>query len=179
MCLKIDTETQPLLPVAVDLGGLRVLVVEGNPINQRVLAEQLTTWSCVPTCCADADAALATWRDAPPDRRFQAVIIEARLGRITGFDLGRAIRSEPDSGGLAMLLLTAVGSRGDGRLAKEAGFDGYLVKPVHMIDLRDALAAVHQARLSGAVGELVTRHRLAEARGQGSSGTASYRKNRQ
>jgi PAS domain S-box-containing protein len=170
--LPVDNDTRPMTPVAVDLAGLRVLVVEGNALNQRVITEQLATWGCATVCCTDAASALAALRGAPAGQRFQAAVIEARLEGASGLDLGRDIRRDGGFAELALLLLTTVGNRGDSSLASEAGFDAYLVKPVHLVDLRDALAAGRRRRLTGS-GELITRHRLAEARGQGSSGTRS------
>ncbi|MBA3936519.1 MAG: PAS domain-containing protein, partial [Planctomycetes bacterium] len=52
--LPIDSDTQPLLPVERDISGLRVLVVEGNALGRRVLAEMLNVWGCRAVCCADA-----------------------------------------------------------------------------------------------------------------------------
>ncbi len=160
--LPIDSDTQPLLPVERDISGLRVLVVEGNALGRRVLAEMLAVWGCRAVCCADAVAGLAALRSAPPGAAFQAAIIDARLGDRTGIELGAEMRGGDSA--LALILLTSTGNRGDSALVSRAGFDGYLVKPTHMVDLRDALAACCRARREGGDPELITRHRLAEAR---------------
>jgi two-component system sensor histidine kinase/response regulator len=151
---------------AAALAGVRVLVVEANLVIQRVYSEQLEAWGCVVECCpsgAAARARLAT-------ESFQLVLIDWHLPDDPGIELGRALRALPGQVRLGLVMLTSVGQRGDGRIASEAGFDAYLVKPVRMIDLSGALNAVHQVRQAGAApAALVTRHSLAEARGHGST----------
>jgi two-component system, sensor histidine kinase and response regulator len=70
----------------------------------------------------------------------------------------------------ALVMLTSVGRRGDAKVAREAGFSAYLLKPVRSIDLRDCLATIAHAQATRTATELITRHSLAEARGTGSSG---------
>ena len=67
-------------------------------------------------------------------------------------------------------MLTYVGRRGDAKMVREAGFSAYLIKPVRSLDLRDALATIAHAKETHSFTELITRHRLAEARGSLSSG---------
>jgi PAS domain S-box-containing protein len=148
------------------LKGMRVLVVESNLVIQRVYSEQLVAWGCAVECCPSGAAA----RERLREHAFQLVLIDWHLPDDPGIELGRALRGEPGQERLGLVMLTSVGQRGDGRIASEAGFDAYLVKPVRMIDLSGALNLVHQARQAGAApAALVTRHSLAEVRGHGST----------
>jgi DNA-binding response OmpR family regulator len=148
------------------LKGMRVLVVESNLVIQRVYSEQLVAWGCAVECCPSGAAA----RERLREYAFQLVLIDWHLPDDPGIELGRALRGEPGQERLGLVMLTSVGQRGDGRIASEAGFDAYLVKPVRMIDLSGALNLVHQARQAGAApAALVTRHSLAEVRGHGST----------
>jgi PAS domain S-box-containing protein len=149
-----------------ELKQVRVLVVESNLVIQRVYSEQLVAWGCQVECCPSGEeAAVRLGRE-----RFHVVLIDWHLPDQPGIELGRALRQRPGQEGLGMIMITSVGQRGDGKAASDAGFDAYLVKPVRMIDLSGAIAAVHQARLGGATPpDLITRHSLAEARGHGSS----------
>jgi PAS domain S-box-containing protein len=166
--LPLAPGSSPKLPVQIDLTGVRVLVVEGNIIHQRVIAEQLTAWGCVPLCHQRAVEAQAVFCDSG----CTLAIIDADLPDGSGLELGRVLRAR--HGTCALILLTTLGRRGDAKAAEEAGFNAYLVKPVRQIDLRDALASVRQAQLAGTLGGLITRHSLAEDRGKGSS--AVYRR---
>ncbi len=81
----------------------------------------------------------------------------------------REIKADPLIKRTALIMLTSVGKRGDGKKVKDAGFNAYLIKPVRMIDLRDSLATIHHTLKKGVETDLITRHSLAEARGHGSS----------
>jgi CheY-like chemotaxis protein len=65
-----------------------------------------------------------------------------------------------------MLLLSSVGKRGDAKLAEQAGFDGYLSKPVSFSCLADCLALLMGAPGAGSGTRLLTRHIVAELKGQ-------------
>jgi len=161
----IAAESIAKLPVQIDLSGVRVLVVEGNHIHRRVIEEQLASWGCTCESFPNAQEALAA-TDRPP---CQLAIIDAYLSDMHGLDLGPALRRQQHSDQLGLILLTTIGRRGDAKKAASFGFNAYLVKPVRQLDLRDAISAVHQAQQSGTLNGIVTRHSLAENRGQSST----------
>jgi len=87
------------------------------------------------------------------------------MPELDGIQLGQLIRDEPDLAHTKLLLLTSIGQRGEAAAAHQAGFAGYLTKPLRKIQLHDGLAAVmgycwneepEQIR------PLVTRHTLKE-----------------
>jgi two-component system, sensor histidine kinase and response regulator len=160
--LPIAPGSSPKLPIQIDLGGTHVLVVEGNAIARRVIDEQLTAWGCIPHAFTHGHEAMAY--EGP----YRLAIIDAQLGDLSGMELGRALRARHGKD-LGLILLTSIGQRGEAKLAEEAGFNAYLVKPVRSLDLRDALAEVFQAQQFGDLHGLVTRHTLAERRGHSSS----------
>jgi two-component system, sensor histidine kinase and response regulator len=163
LTLPIAPGSSPKLPIQIDLGGTHVLVVESNAITRRVIAEQLSAWGCVPHCHARGDEALTE------NTGCRLAVIDAQLGDVGGLELGRSLRSSIHGKELGLILLTSIGQRGDAKLAEDAGFNAYLVKPVRSLDLRDALAEVVQAQQFGDLQGLVTRHTLAERRGHSSS----------
>jgi two-component system sensor histidine kinase/response regulator len=165
LTLPLAPGSAPKLPIQIDLTGQHVLVVDGNAINRRVIAEQLAAWGCIAHChlrAADARAETTA---------CQLAIIDAQLDDDSGagLDLGRSLRQGCHGAQLGLILLTSIGQRGEAKLAENAGFNAYLVKPVRQLDLRDALAAVAHAQQFGELQGLVTRHSLAEHRGHGSS----------
>jgi len=163
LTLPVAPGSAPKLPIQIDLSGTHVLVVEANAISRRVIAEQLTTWGCVPHCHARADDALAE------TLRCRLAVIDAQLGDASGLDLGKQLRQGIHGAELGLLLLTALGHRGEAKVAEDAGFNAYLVKPVRSLDLCDALSLIVQAQQFGELQGLVTRHSLAERRGHSSS----------
>ena len=64
----------------------------------------------------------------------------------------------------ALVMLALLGKRGDAKVVGDAGFTGYLVKPVRQRQVMETLAAVWATRSSGEDVGLVTRHTLAESR---------------
>jgi CheY-like chemotaxis protein len=163
LTLPIAPGSSPKLPIQIDLSGSHVLVVEANAISRRVIAEQLAAWGCVPHCYARADDALTE------TIRCRLAVVDAQLGDASGLALGKQLRQSVHGAELGLILLTALGHRGEAKVAEDAGFNAYLVKPVRSLDLRDALSEIVQAQEFGELQGLVTRHSLAERRGHSSS----------
>ena len=113
LTLPIASGSAPKLPIQVDLSGTHVLVVEANAIARRVLAEQLTTWGCIAHCHARASDALA---EPTPCR---LAVIDAHLDGTSGLDLGQSLRQILHGAELGLILLTALGQRGDAKLGNE------------------------------------------------------------
>jgi signal transduction histidine kinase/DNA-binding response OmpR family regulator len=168
--LPIDPAHRAPPPIQADLANLRVLVVEPSVLNQRVINEQLANWGCVSTGSPSSAEALTLLRDAQRAARpFHLALIDAELSDGPGLELGRSIKADPALAATALIMLTVIGKRGDAKLAQAAGFNAYLIKPVRMADLHDALATVRRSQETGQSSGLVTRHSLAEARGHGST----------
>jgi CheY-like chemotaxis protein/HPt (histidine-containing phosphotransfer) domain-containing protein len=91
---------------------------------------------------------------------FRVLLLDHHMPGTDGVALGRRVLGEPAWADIPIVLLTSGGQRGDGARAKDAGFAGYLVKPVRSDLLRRMLAAVAGGRQDGL---LLTRHRLEEA----------------
>src|SRR6185295_6776977 len=73
-------------PAALD--GLRVLVVDDNATNRKILEEMLGSWRMAPTVVADAQLAGAALRDA--DRsgsRFDVIILDGQMPGVDGYML--------------------------------------------------------------------------------------------
>ena len=64
----------------------------------------------------------------------------------------------------ALIMLPAVGNPGDARRLRDAGFRGYLVKPVAPSDLRETLETLRRTPRRAWQGLFLTRHSLAESR---------------
>ena len=125
------------------LEGLRVLVVDDNTTNRRILEEMLASWRMSPTAVSDAASALATLRRAAADKsRFDVVISDGQMPDVDGFTLARRIRQERQLAATPIIMLTSMGSAGDIARCRRIGVDGYLTKPVKHSDLLDAFATL-------------------------------------
>jgi len=174
-----DPAPPPQAAPLPDLSGLRVLVVDDNPVNRRVLSEQLGSWGMSHEATPSGAAALEALR-AAADRGepVHIAILDYFMPGMDGETLARAIRADEALRNTMLIMLTSAGKRGDGRRFQEAGFAGYFVKPVHASTLMDALATAWGAQLDGKENAIVTRHSLAESASKssgprGASGDAS------
>jgi len=163
--LVLDAEyAERTLPQS-DLEGVRVLVVEGNQLNRRVLTEQILSWRMKTESCATGEEALMTLRTAQSNGNpYQIAILDSRLPDMTGETLGRAIKENPALKKIFLIMVTSIGKRGDAKRMTDAGFNAYLVKPVSPSQLFDALSTVWGSYTAGIPTPLITRHTIAESR---------------
>lgn len=164
LCLAVD-QHEPEELLKADLSGLRLLVVDDNEVNRKVLREQLSSWGIENDAFESAVEALAALHNAHAQGKpYQIAILDYQLPGMNGEMLARAIKADSKLKDTVLVLLTSMGTRGDGKRFAEAGFAAYLVKPVHHRHLMDALAVVWGAKVRGMKLKLVTRHTLLEAK---------------
>ncbi|HXO43074.1 MAG TPA: PAS domain S-box protein [Thermoanaerobaculia bacterium] len=117
--------------------GLRVLLVDDNVDSCNMLATLLEhsghRVQAVHTGPTGLQAALA-WR---PD----VVLLDIGLPEIDGYEVARRLRHDPVMKSTKLVALTGYGAASDLRLAREAGFDAHILKPVHLVELEKLLAA--------------------------------------
>ena len=109
--------------------------------------------------------ALNTLSDAHGSGKpFDIALLDLMMPGMTGFELARRIKQDPDLAGVRLVLMPSFGKRGHANDAREAGIAAYLVKPVRQSELRECLLAVVADRpVPGQKStRLVTRHTLAE-----------------
>jgi CheY-like chemotaxis protein len=129
----------PHQPKALD--GLRVLVVDDNATNRRILEEMLASWHMKPRAVSDARSAMAVLRQAAPTgERFHVVLSDGQMPGVDGFALARQIKHDQGLRSTPVILLTSVGRAGDAERCRRLGVDAYLTKPVKHSDLLDTLA---------------------------------------
>jgi two-component system sensor histidine kinase/response regulator len=134
----------PLIhPVPTSLRGQRLLVVDDNATNRKVLMGQLLLCGVEPVSASSADEALALLRQASAaGRPYAAALLDYLMPSCDGAELGRTINRDPTLKSTRLILLTSSGQRGDGRMFADIGFAGYLLKPVTQRDLTECLVLV-------------------------------------
>ena len=151
---------------STDLRGLRVLVVDDNATNRRILEEQLIGWRMRPMLAAGGREALVALRLAKDSGTpFPLVLTDVRMPDMDGFALAEHIKEDPLLAEATIMMLTVAGQRGDVARCRELGVAAYLTKPIKPSDLLDAISTVIGVRsqqLDQPV--LVTRHSLREHR---------------
>jgi PAS domain S-box-containing protein len=138
-----DVEPRASLQAAADVGGLRVLVVDDNATNRRILDEMLASWGMRPTSVGGSADALATLGAAVGTAdSFGLVLTDAMMPGMDGFGLARAIRGDPRHAGLPFVILTSADLPDRDARTAEAGIATCVSKPVKQSDLLDAILAV-------------------------------------
>ena len=121
----------------------RVLVVDDNATNRKVLMGQLLLCGVEPMSASSADEALALLRQArAAGRAFDAALLDHQMPDCDGAELGRIVIADATLKETRLVLLTSSGQRGDSHLFADIGFAGYLLKPVAQLDLTDCLTLV-------------------------------------
>src|SRR5665213_493214 len=125
------------------LAGVRVLGVDDNATNRIVLGSNLQAWRMRPTVVPNATEALHFLGEAVAGGDpFQVAVIDLQMPGIDGLELGRRIRANPMIAGTHLILLTSSAGRGHARIAKDAGFEAFLIKPAKVSALHHCLLTV-------------------------------------
>ena len=152
------------------LRGVRVLVVDDNNTNRRILEGMLSRWEMQPTPASGGKAALVQLSTAlAAGRPFGLILTDMHMPDMDGFALVEEIRKRPKLSTATIMMLTSAGHRGDAARCQELGVSAYLLKPIRQSELREAVARVLGARAQEGAIPLITRFSLHDAREPGSS----------
>ena len=154
------------------LSRLRVLAVDDSWTTLQHLDQQLGAWGIRAVAVDEAERALRLLQAAAgAGEPYDLAIIDYQMPGVDGLELGRRIKADPAIAQTRLVLLTAVGARGQARAAEDAGFAAFLTKPLRQSALHDCLVLVTEAGgnadLAAGRIPLITRHTVAEARGHG------------
>jgi signal transduction histidine kinase/AmiR/NasT family two-component response regulator/HPt (histidine-containing phosphotransfer) domain-containing protein len=119
---------------------LRVLVAEDHAVNRAYLEAVLEKLGHQGIFVGDGHAAVEAVQAQAADSRFDIVLMDLHMPDMDGFTAARAIRAmPPPHGSVPIVALTADAFQTSRELAREAGMEGFLTKPAHLPQLRDAL----------------------------------------
>jgi len=147
------------------LRGVKVLVVDDNRTNRRILEGMLGRWEMRTTSVEGGKEALeqlSTARDAKEP--YGLILTDMHMPKMDGFTLVENIRDRPELATATIMMLTSAGHRGDAARCLELGVSAYLLKPIRQSELREAIARVLGAREEEGEIPLVTRFSLHDAR---------------
>jgi len=136
----------------VGLAGVRILLVDDNPINQELACDLLQGAGIVVEVAGDGREALAALESC----RFDAVLMDCQMPLMDGYEATRALRLRPGQEDLPVIAMTANAMAGEREKVLAAGMNDYVAKPIHVDELFATLARwvrPQQARLGGEVAE--------------------------
>ncbi len=118
------------------LAGKRLLIVEDNSTNRKLLSHRFTQWGIIPETVATAQEALVRIANFPS---FDAAILDLQLPGKDGLTLAQELRAFPQGRSIPLLLLTSVRLRGDDLRPLQAGISVFVYKPIRPAQLLDAV----------------------------------------
>jgi signal transduction histidine kinase/DNA-binding response OmpR family regulator len=123
-----------------ELLGMRVLVVDDNAVNRRILREILAHWRMEPAVVASGAAAVVEMlRAAREGTPFPLVILDGMMPEMDGFMVAEKIREHTELFGATVMMLTSGMPAGAAARCAELGVASYLTKPVSQAELLDAI----------------------------------------
>ena len=127
-----------------DVAGMRVLLVEDNEINCEIVEYILREAGAKVVTANDGKAAVEAFRTSPPES-FDCILMDLMMPVMSGYEAARVIRGldRTDAGIVPIIALSANAFEEDVALAKDAGMDEHLAKPV---DMRMMLRVMSQFR---------------------------------
>jgi signal transduction histidine kinase/DNA-binding response OmpR family regulator len=133
----------PGLPISAAIRGQRVLVVDDNHTNCKVLAGQLRRLGMESVCVNSAADALRVMSTELEIRPFEVALIDHQMPECDGAELGRRINAADSLlKSTRLVLLTSSGQKSDVTRFQELGFAGFLLKPVALLELAACLETV-------------------------------------
>ena len=109
----------------------RILLAEDEPSVTRLIQVNLELAGYTLDCVADGEAALAAIRDALPD----LLILDVTMPRLDGFEVLRALKSDPETAQLPVVMLTGKSDDESVFKAWQSGVDCYMTKPFDPAEL--------------------------------------------
>ncbi|HZZ28952.1 MAG TPA: response regulator [Pirellulales bacterium] len=122
------------------LKNVRVLVVDDNETNRRILAEVLHRWGMQATLVPGGPEALAAL-DRAMDRGqpFSMVLLDAQMPAMDGFMLVERIKANPRLKETILMMLSSAAQHTDMQTCRKLGVAAYLTKPIKQSELLDAI----------------------------------------
>jgi two-component system, sensor histidine kinase and response regulator len=147
-----------------DFEDLRILIVDDNETNRKILHAQVISWGLKNGQAEGGSRALQMLRAAAQKgESYDLAILDLHMPGMDGIGLAHTIKADPSIASTKLILLTSMGLRGEAEQARRVGFSAYLTKPVRQSKLYDAIATVVGSAPSLADAPLVDRRRVGEA----------------
>jgi signal transduction histidine kinase/CheY-like chemotaxis protein len=128
------------LPDAPDLSGVKLLIVDDNATNRKVLRYQISSWGAQVDEADGAIAALNQFRtQAIAGNPYTLAILDMQMPDVDGAMLGGQIKASPLLQSTPLIMMTSLNHCGGAQNILQLGFAAYLVKPVKQSRLLDCI----------------------------------------
>lgn len=109
----------------------RILIVDDNPLNVKLLAARLTREYYAVTTAHNGKEALALAQQEPPD----LILLDVMMPEMDGYETCRRLRTDPRTQHIPVVMVTALSDAEDRIKGLESGAQDFLSKPIHDVAL--------------------------------------------
>ena len=122
------------------LRNVKVLVIDDNRTNRRILEGLLSAWGMLPTAVSDGASALDHLAAAANlSQQYQLILTDMHMPKMDGFGVVHQIQQNAHISPAAIIMLSSGAHRGDAARCQELGIYAYLLKPVRQMELREVI----------------------------------------
>jgi len=122
--------------IQLPLNGKRLLIVDDNATNRKILTLQTQSWGMLPRAAATGAEALAWLSQGDP---FDIAILDMQMPQMDGLALAAEIRKHPERQELPLVMLTSIGKPKPSAQAVDVNLSACLNKPVKQTQLHSVL----------------------------------------
>ncbi|MCB1877631.1 MAG: response regulator, partial [Chromatiales bacterium] len=135
----IPTVDGELLATLQDIVAMRVLVVDDNQTNRRILQEQLLAWKLDPTLVSSGAEAIGALHSAVArGNPFSLVILDQDMPNLSGTDVARAVRETKSLRKVPLIMMSSVGQLEQDDIV-DPPIDCFIIKPVRQEKLLECI----------------------------------------
>ena len=138
----VERAPQPRVSaMAANLHGVRVLIVDDNDTNRRILRDALSRWHMRPIAASSGAEALGMLDEAAASGDpCKLILTDFNMPGMDGLSLIEQVRARPNLPGTFIMMLTSSGQLSEAARCRSLGVDSFMVKPVRLNELREAMA---------------------------------------
>ena len=131
----------------VVLEGMKVLIVDDNSTNRRILHTLVERWGMKATSVCDGEQALEELSAADRiNEAYELVLTDMHMPNMDGFGLAGQIVEQTKHSTATIMMITSGGQQGDLARCQELGIGAYLLKPVRPAELQRAIIRLVQTK---------------------------------
>ena len=109
----------------------KILIADDNQPNVELLEAYLAEFDCQIAVASDGRETLEKVAEFKPD----LILLDIMMPQLSGFEVCRLLRKNPETSHIMILMVTALGEAGDIERAVAAGCNDFLSKPINKLEL--------------------------------------------
>ncbi len=123
----------------LQLNGKKVLIVDDNKTNRRILKVQTDNWGMISRVCGSPIEAIKMFED---NTEFDMVILDYQMPQMDGLTLAGEIRKFEKGKNVPIIILTSIGRKENVSIVEELNLSAFLNKPIKHLQLYETISSV-------------------------------------